>query len=214
MNRYDPSQPIEPFYVPAKVLKCRIEGNEPGGGGGEPRSTRALITDWEKLDGPTAKLIGALIFAGVYLLIQRSGVFLPLAAILLLCAVLFRFDDRRRRIAAAPLFLATMRLASQMSSSMLPTNDRSMLRQALGTAPAWVPLFLGACLFFGPNLKTVTQVMATVISSLLLFSGILPGDGYLVAFAVAEYLLFIAMGVALIVDLSSRGTTLRPAVTH
>ncbi|ABF42674.1 hypothetical protein Acid345_3673 [Candidatus Koribacter versatilis Ellin345] len=214
MNRYDPKQPIEPFYVPAKVLKCRIEGNEPGGGGSSPQPKQPLFPEWEKLEGPVAKLVGAAVFAGAYVLIEQNRRFLPIAVFLLLCAVLLRFDERRRRIAVAPLLLATLRLASQMSSAMLPNTERSMLRQAIGTVPAWVPLFLGACLFFGPNFKTVTQVMATALSSLLLFSGLLPGDGYLLVFVIVEYLLFVAMGIALIVDLLSRAPAPQPAVAR
>lgn len=201
MNRYDADQPIEPFYVPAKVLKCSAVREETAGsaaGGGDQGKKGP---QWMELDTFTGKAVGGLVFAAAYFLVQRNPVFGAVTVFILLGAALFRLDERRRRIAIAPLFLATVRLASQMSSSFTWSQNRSLIRDAFPAVPFWLPLFLAACLFFGPNLRTVTETITMTFSMMLLLAGLIPGDGYVVMFAMLQYMLFVAIAVGLTIDL-------------
>lgn len=204
MNRYSAEQPIEPFYVPAKVLKCTATSEGTGGGatngGGKGRNS----VDWTGLDTVTGKAVVGVVFLGAYLLIERNPVFAPITVLLLLVVVLLALDTRRRRIAIAPLTLAAIRLASEMSANFARNSNRSLMRQTFGTPEAWLPLFLAACIFFGPRLHGVTETIALTLSMVLLVSGLLPGEGYLVVFAIVEYTLFVAIAVGLTVDMASR----------
>ena len=208
MNRYDPNQPIEPFYVPAKVLRSRVEGVSNGDGGG-PAPGRPPSIRWEDPNSWATKAVGAAVFVAAYVSIDRRPVLLPIAIFLMAITLLFRLDGRRRAIAAAPLLLGAIRLASQISASLQPTAGRSLLRQGLGVMPAWVPLFLGACLLFGPSFRTVTEIVTVTWSSVLLLSGLLPCEGYLLVFVMVEYLLFVSIAISLAVDLTSK--PLKPA---
>ena len=209
MLHYDPNAPIEPFYVPAKVLKCTAAPpDEPAGG--SSKSNNSL--DWAQLDSVKAKAVGAVVLAAAYFGIEHNPAFGAIAVLLLLVAVLLRLDVRRRNIVLAPLLLSGLRLANQMSVSVFTANFRSFVRQAIPTVPMWLPLFLAACLFFAPNLRTATETVIMSFSFLVLLSGLLPGEGYRVVFAIVEYMLFVSIGIAMVVDMIKPGT--RPLATQ
>ena len=198
MLRYDPKAPIEPFYVPAKVLKCTAGAPEqPVGGSPKPKHD----LDWAQLDSLTGKAVGAVVLAAAYFGIQHNPALGAVTVLLLLGALLYRLDGVRRRIVLAPLVLSMFRLANQINTGLFTANFRSFVRQAIPTIPMWLPLFLAACLFFGPSFRTVTETVIMAFSFLLLLSGLLPGEGYRVVFEMMEYLIFIATGIAMIVDM-------------
>jgi hypothetical protein len=202
MLRYDPNTPIEPFYVPAKVLKCSADASpETPGGGGKPVPRHDL--GFAQLGTVQGKTVGAIVLAAAYFASEQNPAVGAITVLLLLGAVLFRLDPRRRRIALAPLVLSTFRLATQINLSYATANARSFVRQAIPNVPLWLPLFLAACLFFGPSFRTTTETITFAYSFLLLMSGLLPGDGYIVVLVMLEYTLFVAITIGLVVDLIS-----------
>jgi hypothetical protein len=78
----------------------------------------------------------------------------------------------------------------------------------VGATTGWLLLFLAACLFYAPKFPTYTEKILTAISILLLGSGLLPGNGFIVFFATTQYFLFIAVAVGLGMDFKESGYNL------
>jgi hypothetical protein len=68
----------------------------------------------------------------------------------------------------------------------------------------WVPLFIAICIFYLPEKATVTGKIMAAGATCMLISGLLPGEGYVVIFAMIQYTLFVGVAVGLIVDHSAR----------
>ncbi|HYX68532.1 MAG TPA: hypothetical protein VE825_05335 [Terriglobales bacterium] len=216
MTAYAGSEPLEPFSVPAKVLKRSAgeEGSttpaasrrEPGAAGSDPPS--------DHFDSPLAKIAAGLLFASVYALLESNPAFTWAGVLLLLLCTLYRLDARQRKIAAAPVAFASILLACQVEETcghLAAARDAaSMYQRAPVTMPnlvaPWLPLFFAVCLFYMPRFETCTGKILMITSLLLLVSGLLPGNGFEVIFITTQYFLFIAIVVGLAVDFARKGS--------
>ena len=110
-----------------------------------------------------------------------------------------------RRIAAVPLTLSAIKLSTEMASHLNASRVNAANPQGLAFEPGvfWLPVFLAACLVFIPNKESVTFRIIFVASCLLLATGLLPGDGFLVIFYVLGVMLFLAMGIGIFVDVTN-----------
>lgn len=154
----------------------------------------------------------------IYLYSLRIPLLAPLAVLVLLGCLCARMDAHPRQVAAVPLTLAAIRLAYQMASHFTATN---FMPGALGAAgidvgSSWLPTFFSICLVYIPNRESITFKMILGGSCLMLASGLLPGDGYLVIFFMLNYTLFLGIIAAIFADLKAHATphlesNLRPA---
>jgi hypothetical protein len=177
---------------------------------------------FEGLESTSSRTVAGLLFAVIFLvsreLLELSG----LLVILLLVCVLYRMDARERQIAAIPLVFATTRIGICLSmqfhrGSVSPASLGSNNEGLLGSLH-WMPLLFAAYLFYSPWKTSSTSRVVFWYSISLLLSGLLPGDGYLYIAGMLFYSLFIAIGIALIIDFSSDGfaerKSARPLAPH
>jgi hypothetical protein len=137
-------------------------------------------------------------FALIYALTQYFGPLAVLGILALLPCVLHRVDDRQRRIALAPLTFAALMLTQKFFSTEttgLPGG------YPFSRVPApWLPLFLGVCLYYMPDGVSWSRQAMLGLGALVLLSGLLPGSAFVVVFGAVEYLLFVAVAIALGMD--------------
>jgi hypothetical protein len=211
MNRYTGNEPIEPFHVPAKTIKCSMSSGDAAGAGGSttpsPHRSPSMLDD---LDSPLGRMAIAAVLVGAYVLVHTRPAMVAITVFVLLAAVMYRLDSHRRRVAAAPIGLATAMLASEIVSAGLhPTNFFAPSSPMMPDgATTWVPLFLAACLAYAPKFPTCTEKIMMIISLIVLGSGLLPGHGFEAIFATIQYFLFIAVAVGLSVDFKENGSHL------
>lgn len=211
MTRYTGNEPIEPFVVVAKTVRCSVEKSEPsggssGGGGGKGPSPQLSALNLEDLDSPRGKFAVGLLLAGALLLACNNPRLGEVAILILPGVVIYRLDARSRRIAAVPVALASMMLASKILVGGPGYANSGYLSPADATEiKTWMPLLLAGCLFYMPKFPTCTEKILLVLSLVLLLSGLLPGDGFGVIFRTTQYFLFIAISVGLGVDLTQNG---------
>ncbi len=212
MTRYTGNEPIEPFVVMAKTVKCSVDDGEKGGsGGGRLPSAKSSTLDFGfgDLDSMVAKIVVAAVLAVAYLVANARPILTQITILLLPVVVLYRLDPRRRRIAAAPIFFATMMLASKIGG-----GDAGYLQNEYGIPSSaanlnelriWMPLLLAGCLFYMPKFPTYTERILLVLSLVLLLSGLLPGAGFGIIFVTTQYFLFLAIAIGLGIDLTQNG---------
>jgi hypothetical protein len=214
MNSYD-RYSIEPFHVPAKVLKPTVEAPDKGQPVGPAAKTapHTASNGANDTDSLAIQVGAGAVFAGVFVLVERNPMFSPLTIVVLLTCTLFRLSARHRRIAAAPVIFAAMLLACQIADAcarmaLAPTG--SIYQQPATMMPnmvaPWLPLFFAVCLFYMPRYETITGKILLIISLLLLVSGLLPGNGFEVIFVTIQYFLFIAIVVGLGIDFTRNAT--------
>ena len=142
-------------------------------------------------------LVGAGL-AFVYALIQYYPPLAALAILALLPCILYRVDDRQRRIALVPLTFAALMLTQKVFSAQ---SAELRLGYAFSQLHApWLPLFLGACLYYMPEGFSWSRKIVLALGMLILLSGLLPGTAFAVVFGVMEYLLFALVAIALGMD--------------
>jgi hypothetical protein len=214
MTAYAGSEPIEPFYVPAKVLK-RTAGEEepssPGRAHGDSGATGST-PPFDGFDSPWAKLAAGLLFASAFALVESNPAFTWAGVLLLLLTTLYRLDARQRKIAAAPVVFASILLACQIGETCAHLAAAPAAASMYQRSPApmsnlvapWLPLFFAVCLFYMPKFETCTGKILMITSLLLLVSGLLPSNGFEVIFITTQYFLFIAIVVGLAVDFSRK----------
>lgn len=215
MTAYAGSEPLEPFSVPAKVLKRSAGEEESAPPAASRREPGAAGSDplFDHFDSPLAKIAAGFLFASIYMLVESNPAFTWAGVLLLLLCTLLRLDARQRKIAAAPVAFASVLLACQVAdtcSHIAQARDAaSMYQRAPVTMPnlvaPWLPLFFAVCLFYMPRFATVTGKILMISSLLLLVSGLLPGGGFEVIFITTQYFLFIAIVVGLAVDFAHKG---------
>lgn len=210
------SQPIEPFYVPPKVLKpqTRSHMSEPTERDNKSNfeSSSERGSEFQNWNSPQVKIAMGLIFALLYVLVNREPGLSAVCVILLLVCTLLRLDDYKRKIAQIPLTIAALQLAGQIGP--------------MGIAPTWIrdpfqkfqiaslPLFFAVCLFYMPNGQSYTRKLLLSVSVMLLSSGLLPSVGFTALFIAVQYLLFIAIVFGLGLDFANHSRTKQPEVSH
>ena len=135
-------------------------------------------------------------FALIYALMQYYDPLSCLSVLALLPCILCRLDERKRKIGQAPLTFATLMLTQKMF-----TQAGGALRGFGGQLAApWIPLFLAVCLFYMPEGASYSRKAFIGLGVVVLSSGLLPGSGFAAIFLVLEYLLAVAVAVALGLD--------------
>ena len=164
---------------------------------------------FKDLDTPFAKGAAAMLFAAIYFLGRNSYFMSPLLIVILLACVLYRMDPRERAIAGIPVTIAAIRLgmglADDFTLNRVSTHPNLLQMQAPGVT--WVPLFLGACLFYSPWKFSRTSRAVFWQSLVYLMAGLLPTAGLFVVSTIITFGLFFVITVTLILDLSSSAFT-------
>ena len=201
-----------PFHVQSDLLKNAAQSGpeRPQGNPGPPNSPNSSGGNlFGVLTISQARWLAMPLFAAVYYAAQEYPEFGPLTIIMLLVCLIVRMDGRHRELTGVPLTLAALKLTFDMTPHLThPANAFTQLstdtRAALLAVP-WLPLFLAMCVFYMPDRMTVTGKIMQVSAIVMLASGLLPGDGYLMIFGMIQYLLFVAFLVGLSVDYSTPG---------
>lgn len=211
MTNNPANHPFEPFHVQSTLLKSATPqgGSEPKGtsGAGQPKGF-ADYNPFGNWNSAETRWLAMPLFGVIYYIAQQFPDFRPLTIFVMLACILFRMEPHDRQLAGVPLTLAAMRLAYQMTTSaatliggpaiMSPQAKASML------GVPWVPMFFAICIFYLPRKATTTgKIMAASAISMVL-SGLLPGEGYVVIFAIVQYTLFVGVLVGLVTDYSSK----------
>jgi hypothetical protein len=167
------------------------------------------------LDTPGSRIVGAALFLFIFSMSKNTPVAAPLLMLVLLACLLLRMNPRERALTAVPLTFSAVRLGSEFAGPVgiwqhgMPVAPSPLARQ-FDAGTVWLPLFLAAYLFFTSTIDTHTGRVVFWVSLAVLLSGLLPGEGYLVIFAMLYYTLFFVILVSIILDLSARADTARP----
>ena len=169
---------------------------------GEPRGRDYF----GELSDPVARCVAVPLLGFIFFSSLRMPLMAPLLILVLLGCLLARLDGRPRQIAAAPLTMAAINLAFQM--------DQRMAYQALNMFPyqrgatqetgfTWLPIFFSVCLVFIPKRDSITFKIVLIGACLLLASGLLPGEGFVVIYCMLNGLLFVGIVAGLIADIKA-----------
>jgi hypothetical protein len=211
MTNNPTNHPFEPFHVQSTLLKSATPqgGSESkrSSGAGQPKGF-AGYTPFGHWNPEEIRWLAMPIFGLIYYAAQQIPDFRPLTIFVMLACILFRMEARDRQLAGVPLTLAAMRLAYQMSARAMtliggPGIMSPQARAAMIGVP-WVPMFLAICIFYLPRRATVTGKIMAAGAIAMVLGGLLPGDGYVVIFAMVQYTLFVGVLVGLISDFSSK----------
>jgi hypothetical protein len=137
-------------------------------------------------------------FALIYALMQYYAALSSLSVLALLPCILWRLDERKRKIGQAPLTFATLMLTQKVFTTQAGGALRGMFGVQL--AAPWLPLFLAVCLFYMPEGTSYSRKAFIGLGVVVLSSGLLPGSGFAAIFLVLEYLLPVAVAVAIGMD--------------
>ena len=119
-------------------------------------------------------------------------------AVALLCyGICRKLEGKSRRLLIAPLGMSALGVIHQLAN-LKPTDKLYMENSS---RLFFVPMFLFVSLVAAPTLANVSGNVFKYTSLVLLLTGILPGDAYLYFVAMLPVLLFMAMIIALPIDL-------------
>jgi len=167
------------------------------------------------LHSPASRIVGAALFLFIFGLSTDAAVAAPLVILVLLACLLFRMNPRERAVTAVPLAFSAVRLGTQLAGPFgiwhyAIQAAASPLTRQFDTSTVWLPLFLSAYLFFTSTTDSHTSRVVFWYSLAVLLSGLLPGEGYVVIFAMLYYTLFFVIFVSIIIDLGGRSNPARP----
>ena len=150
----------------------------------------------------------AIPFFGLFLVTENLQLAIaPISILILFVCLYHRMDERMRQIASIPLAFSTILLALQVGfgrgMGIAAVISGTQAKDTSAWGMPFVPLFLAACLFFIPLRETYTFKLAMADSFVLLASGLIPGEGFLVIFYLVHYTLFLAVVVAMFSDLKN-----------
>jgi hypothetical protein len=199
------SQPIEPFYVPPKVLKPHTRSHmselPERANQGNAQTSSEHDSQFHKWNSPQVKIVMAVIFTLLYVLVKRQPALSAVCVIVLLICTLLRLDEYKRKIAQIPLTIAALMLASQIGPLGITTTWIGDPFQKFQIAS--LPLFFAVCLFYMPNGQSYTRKLLLAISVMLLASGLLPSAGFTALFVAVQYILFVAIVFGLGLDFAN-----------
>lgn len=138
-------------------------------------------------------------FALVYALMQYLPELAAIPVLVLLPCVLYRAEERARKIATAPLTLSTLMLTQKLFSAAVHGNR--FIGVSFDTNPSWPVLFIAVCLFYMPEGASWSRKLLLSLSVVVLLSGLLPGNGFAIVFSGVEYLGFLAIAGGVCLDL-------------
>ena len=165
--------------------------------------------DWaDNLDSPLVRLFVALLFTTIFTVAWKRPEFGPVTMLVLAGCLLYRLEPWQRKLAAAPLILAAIRLCLLLPAYV---TDWTGGINIFGTTPSrvpggdsgipWLPAFLSVCLFYLPKKDSITLKIVAFEAMAVILSSLLPGEGFLSVLGIFHYTLFFAIGVGLILDL-------------
>jgi len=172
----------------------------PGDGNGE--------NDWSgNFESPLVRLFVALLFATIFTVAWERPEFGPVTLVVLAACLLHRLEPWQRKLAAAPLILATIRLSLLVPAYFADWNPRiNPFNGAFSHMPGdlgmfWLPTFLSVCLFYLPKKDSITLKIVVVEAMTVILSSLLPGEGFLSVLGIFHYTLFFAITIGLVLDL-------------
>jgi len=207
MTNNPTNQPFEPFHVQSNLLKNAQGSGEPKGtgGAGQPKGF-ADYNPFGNWNAAEARWLAMPLFGLIYYVAQQFPDFRPLTIFVMLACLLFRMEFRDRELAGVPLTVAAIRLAYQMTSSAATLIGSPGIMSAQSKASMLgvpqVPMFFAICIFYLPRRATATGKIMAASAICMVLSGLLPGEGYVVIFAIVQYTLFVGVTVGLIADYS------------
>ncbi len=141
----------------------------------------------------------------------RPEFFAAALAVALLCyGILRRLEGKPRRLLLAPLSMSAIGIIHQLANVKI--TDRLYAENA--DKLFFLPLFLFVSMIAAPTLTNVSGHVFKYTSLVLLLTGILPGDAYLYFVAMLPVLLFLAMIIALPIDLITLETGSTPKIAN
>ena len=161
-----------------------------------------------QLDSPIVRPVVALLFATIFGIAWTRPEFGPLTILVLAGCLLYRLESWQRKLAAAPLTLAAIRMCLLMPAYITHwTSGSNPLLGALNQKPGsdsgfpWIPAFLSVCLFYLPRTGSITLKIVAVEAMVAILSSLLPADGFVTMVAMLNYTLFFVVAVGLLLDL-------------
>jgi hypothetical protein len=157
------------------------------------------------LGEPWARWVATPLLGFLFVYAQRVPIAAPLTIVVLLGCLFARMDHHPRQIAGVPLTLAAIKLTFQMGSHMDFSGPHGMPVDFAMDYPGfvWLPMFFAICLVYMPRRDSVTFKIVFAGSSVLLASGLLPGQGFVGVFYVFDTTLFVAIIVGIFLDLKT-----------
>lgn len=192
------SLPIEPFAVPARVLRTS-NGNDPpappanghtatdDGGPRLPEELNSWLADFA---------VGCVLFL-IYMICRTDALVSAGACVILLAVMLWRLSVRGRAIAGPILAIATVMLVAGIARYCAEPPARALI--TAGPEDLCMPVVLAAALYY-TRVKCHTADILMFLSAALLASGLLPGLGWLACFLAARYLIWLAVVLGLFLD--------------
>jgi hypothetical protein len=165
--------------------------------------------DWSgNFESPLVRLFVALLFATIFTVAWKRPELGPVTMLVLAGCLLHRLEPWQRKLAAAPLILAAIRLCLLLPAYVADwSGGTNIFSTASSRVPGgdsgipWLPAFLSVCLFYLPKKDSVTLKIVAVEAMAVILSSLLPGEGFLSVLGIFHYTLFFAMTVGLILDL-------------
>jgi hypothetical protein len=161
-----------------------------------------------ELESPVVRLFVALLFAVIFGIAWTRPEFGPLTILVLAGCLLYRLESWQRKLAAAPLILAAIRLCLLLPAYVADwTSGIDPFAGTVSHTPGgdsgipWIPAFLSVCLFFLPRTDSITLKIVVVEALAVILSSLLPGNGFVTIVAMLHYTLFFAVVVGLMLDL-------------
>lgn len=202
-------------------------GRRPEMGGGQTSSPRGVYNPitledrkeegafLSQMESPIVRPVVALLFATIFGIAWTRPEFGPLTILVLAGCLLYRLESWQRKLAAAPLILAAIRMCLLMPAYVTHwTSASNPLLGALSQKPGgdsgipWIPAFLSVCLFYLPRNNSVTLKIVLVEAMMAILSSLLPADGFVTILAMLNYTLFFVVVVGLLLDLKPSLQTL------
>ena len=168
-----------------------------------------------EIESPIVRACVALLFATIFGIAWTRPEFGPLTMLVLAGCLLYRLESWQRKLAAAPLILAAIRMCLLMPAYVTHwTSGANPLLGALSQKPGgdsgipWIPAFLSVCLFYLPRTGSITLKIVVVEAMVAILSSLLPADGFVTILATLNYTLFFVVVVGLLLDLKPRLQTM------
>lgn len=163
------------------------------------------------LDSRLMRLLAALLFTIIFVVTWKRPEFAALTILVLAGCLLYRLDERQRKLATAPLILAAIRLCLMLSAPIagagsFPLFSGSPVAIALNGGAGnwgvtWIPVFLSVCLFYLPGKDSITLKIVAFEAIAVILSSLLPGEGFASVLTIFNATLFFAVTIGLLFDL-------------
>jgi len=157
---------------------------------------------------PVVRLFVSLLFTVIFSISWYRPDLSPVTILVVAGCLLYRLEPWQRKLAAAPLLLAAIRLclvlpayAAEWAPNVDPFNPKFSRAAGGDFGIPWIPAFLSVCLFYLPRQDSVTLKIVVVESLAVILSSLLPGSGFLSILAIFHFTLFFAISVGLLLDL-------------